>query len=82
MTTASSPLLIGTLETAPLRYQGRQRAAPRVAERRIEPVALEHFPDAEALIEACAPSDPVFCFKPDMLGAAAHRFVSFPGRVL
>lgn len=82
MTMASSPLLIGTHETAPLRYQGRQRAAPRVAERRIEPFALERYPNAESLIEACAPSDPVFCFKPDLLRAAAHRFVSFPGRVL
>ena len=78
----SRPCRIGSPESTPLRYQGRQPAAPREAERRIEPFALERFPDAEALIAACAPSEPVFCFKPDALRAAAQRFAAFPGRVL
>lgn len=82
MTAASSPLSIGTSESAPLRYQGRQPALPRVAERRIEPVNLDRFPDVESLVGDCRPSEPVFCFRPDMLRAAANRFVSFPGRVL
>lgn len=82
MTAASSPLARGASETAPLVYLGRQRDLPRVEERRIEPVALDRFPDVDSLIEACKPSEPVFCFRPDALRAAAHRFVSFPGRVL
>lgn len=41
------------------------------------------FADARAVIDALRPSYPVYCLRPDVLAAAAQRFLQqFPGRVL
>lgn len=44
--------------------------------------ALESYRSVDAVIAALQPSDPVFCFRPEMLRAAARSFSAFPGRAL
>ena len=44
---------------------------------------LPHFADAEAMVAALRPEEPVYCLRPAQLAAAARRFLErFPGRVL
>lgn len=83
MTNASAPSAPEVLSIASLPYLGRLRSQPRAMVRpRPEPVLLESFTDTEALLEELEPTEPVFCFLPNELRAAAQRFAVFPGRVL
>ena len=44
---------------------------------------LPHYPDAETMVAARRPEEPVYCLRPRQLEAAARRFLErFPGRVL
>lgn len=81
MSSNSSPLIFGL--PSPLRSLKQLRHPLRAVEHpSSEPVDLERFPDTTSLIEMLRPSEPVFCFRPALLRAAAQQFLSFPGRVL
>ena len=68
---------------ASLPYLGRLRSQPRPSVRpRSESVLLEAFASSDAVVANLKPAEPVFCFLPAELRAAARRFVAFPGRVL
>ena len=46
-------------------------------------MALRHFADAEAMIEALDPSYPVYCLRPGVLAETTKRFFDgFPGRIM
>ena len=83
MNTPATLSVEDTRDTAPLRYLGRLRSQPRPSVRpRSEPVLLETFASSDAVVANLQPAEPVFCFLPAELRAAARRFVAFPGRVL
>jgi ornithine decarboxylase len=83
MNTPATLSVEDTHDAAPLNYLGRLRSQPRPSVRRhSEPVLLDTYASSDAVVADLQPAEPVFCFLPAELRAAARRLVGFPGRVL
>jgi ornithine decarboxylase len=64
-------------------HAARPRAAAAThAARPADAATLPHHESVDQLVADLAPTEPVFCIRPDALKQAAHRFRNLPGRKL